>query len=405
MKRSFITLLSLILIVFPVSGQLSVDSRGNVGVKIETDSVASNFSVNGIGDSKVCTYIRTDTSSFDTGIRVIKNGDPETSNDYTRSMSCEVTKSTASSKKIYGIFASARVGNWIDIDSGRSYGLYAIAGNSTTGWNYGVFGTLNGNNNGAGIYGSSVNYDGGMRIGGKYAGFFHGMVKSTDAMYATAFNTTSDVRLKENIECIEPQAIYDLQKLNVVKYNLKQFSVSDPDTSTQQVNYYTDESLVSRKHYGLIAQELQEVYPDLVYEGADGYLSVNYIEIIPFLIKAIQDLTSKVDELEAKTKTNTDREDEKAKTKKTILDAILYQNNPNPFTDNTIVKCFIPNDTKSAVLYIYDMNGDQIDSMIVSGRGEVSVTIEGSSLDAGIYLYSLIIDGTVIDTKRMILTK
>ncbi len=155
----------------------------------------------------------------------------------------------------------------------------------------------------------------------------------------------------------------------------------------------------------MIAQELQEVYPDLVYEGADGYLSVNYIEIIPFLIKAIQDLTSKVDELEAKTKTNTDREDEKAKTKKTILDAILYQNNPNPFTDNTIVKCFIPNDTKSAVLYIYDMNGHQIDSMIVSGRGEVSVTIEGSSLDAGIYLYSLIIDGTVIDTKRMILTK
>lgn len=405
MRRFCISLLSITLIVYPVAGQLSVDRKGNLGAKIETDSVASCFSVNGIGDSKVCTYIKTDTSSFDTGIKVIKNGDPNTSNDYTRGIGSEVTKNTASSKKIYGIYSRARVGDWTDTNSGRSYGIYAIAGNSTSGWNYGVVGALNGNNNGTGIYGSSESFDGGMNVGDKYAGFFHGKVKATDAMYATAFNITSDARLKENIECLEPEAIDDLQKLNVVKYNLRQFSVSDPDTSTRQVNYYTDESLVQRKHYGLIAQELQEIYPDLVYEGADGYLSVNYIEIIPFLIKAIQELTAKVDELEANPKHYSDREGEKAKTDKSIFDAILYQNNPNPFTDNTIVKCFIPKDTKSAVLYIYDMNGLQIDSMNVPGRGEVSVTIEGSSLDAGIYLYSLITDGVVVDTKRMILTK
>ena len=47
----------------------------------------------------------------------------------------------------------------------------------------------------------------------------------------------------------------------------------------------------------------------------------------------------------------------------------------------------------------------QINEMNISERGKVSLTIEGYSLEAGIYLYSLIADGQVIDTKRMILTK
>ena len=51
------------------------------------------------------------------------------------------------------------------------------------------------------------------------------------------------------------------------------------------------------------------------------------------------------------------------------------------------------------------MNGHQIDSMPIAERGDVSLTIEGSSLDAGIYMYSLITDGEVVDTKRLILTK
>ena len=51
------------------------------------------------------------------------------------------------------------------------------------------------------------------------------------------------------------------------------------------------------------------------------------------------------------------------------------------------------------------MNGRQIDSMSIAERGDVSLTVEGSSLDAGIYMYSLITDGEVVDTKRLILTK
>jgi hypothetical protein len=41
----------------------------------------------------------------------------------------------------------------------------------------------------------------------------------------------------------------------------------------------------------------------------------------------------------------------------------------------------------------------------INGKGKQSVTINGNSLEPGMYLYSLVIDGKEVDTKRMILTK
>ena len=171
------------------------------------------------------------------------------------------------------------------------------------------------------------------------------------------------------------------------------------------MNYYTDEKLLLRNHYGLIAQELKEVYPDLVDEGADGFLSVNYIEIIPLLIKAVQELTAKVDELESNNERVSIKTSKAMQANSLESDAVLFQNNPNPFTENTIISCLIPKNINNAIIYIYDMNGRQIDDIVVSERGKVTITIEGRSLDAGIYIYSLITDGNLIDTKRMILTK
>lgn len=225
-------------------------------------------------------------------------------------------------------------------------------------------------------------------------------------MYASAFYVTSDYRSKENIESIDAGSIEDIMKLNVVRYNLKQYVVDTGDTTTVPVYYYTeDPGLLQKSHYGIIAQELQAIYPDLVYESGDGYLSVNYMEFIPLLIKTIQDLKLEIEVLKDNTDKAMPRNEGTTNNSNILSSAYLYQNNPNPFTENTTVKCLIPKEVSSAVLYIYDMNGRQIDSRTVAERGEISLTIEGGSLDAGIYLYSLITDGSIIDTKRMILTK
>ena len=49
--------------------------------------------------------------------------------------------------------------------------------------------------------------------------------------------------------------------------------------------------------YGVSAQELQNLFPDLVEEGQDGYLAVNYMEIIPMLICSVQELQREVSRL------------------------------------------------------------------------------------------------------------
>ncbi len=80
-------------------------------------------------------------------------------------------------------------------------------------------------------------------------------------------------------------------------------------------------------------------------------------------------------------------------------------NTPNPFSEATTIAFTLPQSVKEAMICIYDMNGTQLEQIDIVERGASSVQIDGYKLNAGMYLYSLIADGNVIDTKRMVLTK
>ncbi|GAG75679.1 unnamed protein product [marine sediment metagenome] len=101
----------------------------------------------------------------------------------------------------------------------RAYGVRGMAGNYTPGWNYGVYGWLYGDNDGAGIYGTVY---GDIDIPGKYAGYFYGNVKVTGSLWASSI-TESDQRLKMNIENLSDreESLEKIMKLNPVKYKLK----------------------------------------------------------------------------------------------------------------------------------------------------------------------------------------
>ena len=387
--------------------QFLVDSLGNVGVKAGNGNISSYFTINNTGSSGVCTYFLANNLKHDTGLLVRRQGPVNTTYDYSIAIRDFATAEFTSMKKNYGVLSIAHKANGYNSDFGRCFGVYGLGGNATPGWNYGVFGTLFGANNGAGVFGSSVEWDGGMNTWNKYAGYFHGIVKVTDDITATSFIVSSDYRLKENIKAIETDCIDGIMNMNVVSYNLKQRIVDTGDTTTVSVNYYTNVSdLLKKKHYGLIAQELQQIYPDLVYEEGDGYLSINYTEIIPLLIRTIQELKLEVDDLKNNANRSMSRGAmETIQATDRVSSVVLFQNDPNPFTENTAIMCFIPKDIVNAVLYIYDLNGRQIESRNISERGNTNIIIEGNSLDAGIYIYSLIADGVVVDTKRMILTK
>ena len=188
-------------------------------------------------------------------------------------------------------------------------------------------------------------------------------------------------------------------QISVYKYNLEQFSLDNGDGSS--LSYFNNESgVLNKAHFGLSGQEIKDIYPNLVTQNQDGYLSVNYNEMIPILIQSIQELKKELDDTKAEL--NSLKSTSNVASHAKIQESALQQNAPNPFRDKCIVKCYIPQYANSAFLDIYDLNGHQIQSKIITERGNVEVSIEGTGLPEGTYLYSLIVNGELIGTKRMI---
>jgi trimeric autotransporter adhesin len=101
------------------------------------------------------------------------------------------------------------------------------------------------------------------------------------------YGTISDSRIKENV--IDARNyIDDLMKLRVVKYSLKEEKAKEPT------------------HLGFIAQEVEQVFPKMVSttksRGLDDMKQIKMSVLIPMLVKTIQELNKKVEELEEKIK-------------------------------------------------------------------------------------------------------
>ena len=88
----------------------------------------------------------------------------------------------------------------------------------------------------------------------------------------------------------------------------------------------------------------------------------------------------------------------------TNTDNVLYQNTPNPFKEQTTIRFRLAENGTNAAICIFDMSGKMLKKLPVS-QGMTSVTVNGWELGEGLYLYSLVVNGSEIDTKRMIITK
>lgn len=289
------------------------------------------------------------------------------------------------------------------------------SGTTNPALSFGVAGLAGLCNNSVGVYGGTNSLPSSIGTGGAiYAGYFAGNVKVTGALTAGTITQSSDRRLKKDIQPLNISSTVDkLRLLKPVQYNLEQREIEYDSINNKGIkvsykaNFYDEKSQdFQKKHYGLLAQDLQEVYPDLVYEGGDGHLEINYIGLIPLLLQAVQEQQIALEELQkqllgssAKSSINSES------LSKTKESGLLFQNVPNPFSERTEIKYYLPETIQKAFLFIYDMNGKQIRQIPISQKGNASVVIAGSQLQAGIYLYSLVADNQVIDTKQMILTK
>jgi len=259
---------------------------------------------------------------------------------------------------------------------------------------------------------------------------------------------TTSLRIKDiftyNINSLNPLVISDMR----LKENIRpSSSVLNRLKAVRVYNYnYTDEMFrdfipeqkarAQKTEYGFLAQELQEIFPELVFEDdSTGMLSFKYVGMIPILTSAINELQQEKEtqqtsieelrrevealknalraccnanstnspkaggsenslEFELTDPVNTNTEDMK-----------LYQNAPNPFNVTTTIHCYIPQTVKKVELCIYNMQGVQVKCLPLSERGTVNVQIQAGQLSAGIYSYFLIGDGKTSDAKQRILTK
>jgi hypothetical protein len=215
---------------------------------------------------------------------------------------------------------------------------------------------------------------------------------------AIMFFARSDERFKKDIKPID-NAAEIISKMNPVSYNWR-------------VSEFEEMNLPASRHAGFIAQELMESFPEAVAKDENGYLSVSYDMIIPVAVQAIKQQQKAIEELRTALKQVCDLGCDQVNF--SSLQGIvngngngiyLEQNVPNPATGETTIKYFIPTDYKvrDAALLITDLTGKTLQTITNHNTGETLVKVSSSSMAAGIYNYSLVVDGKVIDTKKMVI--
>ncbi|MDX2196556.1 MAG: tail fiber domain-containing protein [Cytophagales bacterium] len=287
-------------------------------------------------------------------------------------------------------------------------------------------------NNSTGVPNSTANYET-LRLYGPFAQF-------NAYVFSYGNQLFSDKCLKSNIKtCIK--ASEKILAMNGVTYTpIDSMEIDDytpisvptqavTDTSVKlQVNVNDDtyakpthnkikkkvpygKAMNSTTQYGLIAQEVEKIVPELVTTTPGGMKAVNYTGVIPILIEAFKEQNAKIETLQAEIlklkgkKASSARVDEGAKQAEatSTTGAYLYQNTPNPFNKTTEIKYYIAESVQDAFITITDLGGKQIKTLPITTKGESYVTIKANELYAGLFAYTLVADGHIIDTKRMVI--
>ena len=301
-----------------------------------------------------------------------------------------------------------------------------------------AFGAFALRHNTGGILNSAFGYNAGPTSGSP-------ALVNTTALGANAVPSASNqVRIgNNNVTSIGGRVAWSVLSDGRFKTNVKE-DVAGLEfiTRLRAVSYYIDNGAINRfmgiadagtadmssarkadREQGFIAQEVETLVKKsgYVFSGVQApqnekdHYSIRYSDFVVPLVKAVQELASLVKEQQeaaqvqqneiAALKTQLALGSNSASSQfQSTIGASLSQNSPNPFNVDTNINMSIPETARGAVLTIYSMEGKQVKSMPINDRGDTSVKIHANELAPGIYIYSLMADGKVLDSKRMILT-
>ncbi len=253
--------------------------------------------------------------------------------------------------------------------------------------------------------------------------FVNGQI-ATSSGVATNY-IVSDQRLKKNVRSLN-KGLDIIRQANFVEFEYKNISGAKK----------------GQKFYGVLAQEMQEILPSTVVEvqkrlkpsdtKKTDILMFNPNDLFYAGLNAIkeldqenQGLKERVDELEQEL---TERENLEKRVEdleklleqmitgkteqQTTLPQIgtgtdgtmLEQNSPNPLHESTVIAYHLPENTHAAHIVIQDLNGRTITQYdLPIGSDRITFNADQYGLLKGTYVYSLIVDDKIVDTKKMIL--
>jgi hypothetical protein len=133
-----------------------------------------------------------------------------------------------------------------------------------------------------------------------------------DIEYTGTITDVSDRRLKENFKPID-HPLARLRKITGFSYNMK----DDPKM---------------KREYGVIAQDVQEVFPEMVsvVDVENGYLGVSYIQLVPVLLEALKEQQIEIETLKNQLKKQNQLEDRLTK----IEARLNFQNTSTEISKN-----------------------------------------------------------------------
>lgn len=232
-------------------------------------------------------------------------------------------------------------------------------------------------------------------------------------VFTSGLYLPSDKNLKNNVNEFN-YGLSEVLKMNPISYN-----------------YNGEGGIDSKeKHVGVMAQDLKEIAPKLVTTfdyivhdeenrelQKETYLKINDTAIKYMLINSIKEQQELIEEKDVKIAELADRLEDLEEIVNSIANnavkdvelsntpGVLLQNQPNPFGEETTINYVLPKGAKNSVIYIRDMNGNNLEVIVLDSNQTGSANLNAKALSAGTYTYSLVVDGKIIDTKRMILTK
>jgi hypothetical protein len=307
-------------------------------------------------------------------------------------------------------------------DSWYNAALGYAAGASPHGWNNTFVGSLtdaassdiyNATALGNNVIVSAANQ---VRIGNDFVNSIGGFSNWTNI---------SDGRVKKNIKENVPGLAF-INKLKPITYNLdldaadkivQRSSIKDKDGKTleQKISQSEIDARNAKQqivYTGFVAQDVEKAAKELNYDfsGVDAakndkdLYGLRYSDFVVPLVKAVQELSQQNDELKQRIEKLESMMSVSNQQSVNISSASLEQNIPNPLTKSTSIGYTIPAGVKAQII-VLDNSGKTIKQIVLNQSGKGVINVDASTLSAGAYTYTLVVNEKTIDTKKMLIAR